>query len=236
MAVITGSVVAAGSLAASVKAGQDAKSDASKGRKLQAAENAASRAAIQKGQQTARGDVERLMPEAQVLRGLGAQSAIDIFGSSMPAQYGAFQQGNIGAQEAILSGLQQQNNAIMGNPTDFSGLQPHWQQPDFSFLPNQIPQGMIGSLLQGYGGEVEYKDPNRPEFSPAMGPAHSSYNRPPPGFMDADLAAQREQQVMAEEAAIAQKQAQAAAQFHRPAQTSIPNAFSGTIPLNPLGG
>jgi len=63
-----------------------------------------------------------------------------VFGQSLPAQMDTFQQGNIGAQQAILSGLPQIQNALMGGNVDYSGFQPYQtQMPDTGFFNQQLP-------------------------------------------------------------------------------------------------
>ena len=52
-----------------------------------------------------------------------------------------FQQGNIGAQETITTGLPQQINAILGQEIDLSGLQAKGLPTDMSFLTEaQMPE------------------------------------------------------------------------------------------------
>ena len=89
----------------------------------------------------ARKDLFKLFPAAQQNAQQGFQGAADVFGQSLPAQAQAFQQGNVGAQQALLAGLPQFQNAILGNAVDFSQLQPvQQQQPDLSFFQQQLPQ------------------------------------------------------------------------------------------------
>jgi hypothetical protein len=62
-----------------------------------------------------------------------------VFGQSLPAQTDVFQQGNVGAQQAILSGLPQIQNALIGGNVDLSQLQPFQvQKPDLGFFSQQI--------------------------------------------------------------------------------------------------
>jgi len=70
----------------------------------------------------------------------GFQGALDVFGESLPAQAQAFQGGNVAAQEQLLAGLPQFQNAILGNQVDFSQLQPvQVQTPDLGFFQQQLP-------------------------------------------------------------------------------------------------
>lgn len=89
----------------------------------------------------ARDDINRLFPQAQQSQQQGFQGALDVFGQSLPAQTDVFQQGNVGAQQAILSGLPQIQNALMGNNVDFSQMQPFQiQQPNLGFFQQTLPQ------------------------------------------------------------------------------------------------
>jgi hypothetical protein len=87
----------------------------------------------------ARGDALSLSPASDENRNLGLQAALDVLGQSIPQQLSTFQQGNVGAQQALLSGLPQQQNAILGLPADLSGLQPQAVQFDPGFLQQQLP-------------------------------------------------------------------------------------------------
>jgi len=129
-------------LAVTAVAGAVASSKASS-KASKASSGAADKASLQTLQATnrARDDVNRLFPQAQQSAQLGFQGALDVFGQSLPAQTDVFQQGNLGAQQAILSGLPQIQNALFGNQVDLSQLQPFQvQQPDLSFFNQTLPQ------------------------------------------------------------------------------------------------
>ena len=97
--------------------------------------------ATEKAVAEARGDLFKLFPAAQQNAQQGFQGALDVFGQSIPAQTGVFQQGNVAAQNQILAGLPQMQNAILGGQVDYSALQPtQLQMPDLSFLQQQLPQ------------------------------------------------------------------------------------------------
>ncbi len=88
-----------------------------------------------------RQDVTENMALAQQQANLGFQGGLNVFGQSAPAQMDVFQQGNLGAQQQLLAGLPQIQNAILGGNVDLSGLQPFQvQQPDLSFLQQTLPQ------------------------------------------------------------------------------------------------
>ena len=100
-------------LAVSSIGGALASNSASK-KAVKASSSAADKASLQtlQSKNRARQDLELLFPQAQQSANQGFQSALDVFGQSVPAQSNAFQQGNIGAQQAILSGLPQIQNAL----------------------------------------------------------------------------------------------------------------------------
>ena len=105
---------------------------------------------LKEAQDQARGDLFTLFPSAEQNAQLGFQGALDVFGQSLPAQQQVFQQGIGGAQQALLGGAQQFQNAILGQPVDFSALQPQeFQQPDLSFFQQQLPD--FQSIPQAFG-------------------------------------------------------------------------------------
>lgn len=108
--------------------------------KSQIKANAAAQALIAENAAQARGDILKLIPSADTNRNLGFQAALDVFGQSVPQQLSTFQQGNVGAQQALLAGLPQMRNAILGLPTDLSGLQAQQVQFDPSFASQQLPE------------------------------------------------------------------------------------------------
>ena len=101
--------------------------------------NRGARKEIEEQAGVAKEDVRSIFPVAQESRQQGFQGALDVLGQSVPQQIGAFQQGNVQAQQALLAGLPQIQNAILGNRVDLSGLQPQQVQFDPSFLQQQLP-------------------------------------------------------------------------------------------------
>ena len=107
----------------------------------QQAANAATQRFIEQQAGQARGDISSLFPQAQDVSRQGFQGALDLIGLGVPQQLGAFQQGNVGAQQAISSTLPQIQNAILGLPVDFGQFQPQQLNIDTSFLQGlQAPQ------------------------------------------------------------------------------------------------
>lgn len=70
----------------------------------------------------------------------GQQAALDVFGLSIPEQLNVFQGGNVGAQEALLAGVQPFQSAILGTPgANLSGFQPTRLPIDTSFAQQTLP-------------------------------------------------------------------------------------------------
>lgn len=88
----------------------------------------------------ARTDVLALFPGFEQSIQAGAQGALDVFGQTIPQQVGAFQGGNVAAQQALLAGLPQIQNAILGRGVDLSGLQAQQLPVDLGFAQQQLPQ------------------------------------------------------------------------------------------------
>lgn len=92
---------------------------------------------IKQASEQARSDIFQLFPEAQESRQAGISAGLDFLKQSAPLQMGAFQQGNMGAQRAISAGLPQMQAALLGQPIDYSQIQ-----------PQQINTSGIGQLMQ----------------------------------------------------------------------------------------
>ena len=133
MAISTGTALAlaAGATAASGIASRNAAKNAAQQQSndLRAAQNLTREATNQ-----ARGDISRIFPVAQQNLLMGGQGAMDVFNQVTPQQMQVMQQGNMAAQQALLAGLPQMNNAILGLPVDYSGIQARQlQAPQFNF-------------------------------------------------------------------------------------------------------
>ena len=106
----------------------------------QTAQNARNEAFIAKQAQQARKDLIPLFNAAQNNLRLGAQSALDVFGQTLPRQQNVFRAGNIEAQKQIIAGLPQIQNAILGREVDLSALQPKGVSVDQPFIHQTAPQ------------------------------------------------------------------------------------------------
>lgn len=147
---ITGGIGVAGSILGAKK-DREAARDATQGQQQLIAQQAG----------IARGDINQLFPQAQQARDLGFQQSLNVLGGALPQQAGLFQQGNVGAQQALLQGLPQFQNAILGMPTDLNALQPQSFDFNFDFLdpfmtqPQQNltgpPSRSIGQQTGGFG-------------------------------------------------------------------------------------
>ncbi len=95
---------------------------------------------IAKNTERARDDILRIFPQASEAAKLGFQGALDVTAQAAPQQFGAFQGGNVAAQETLLAGLSQAQNAILGLPQDSSGLQTTQLPIDTRFTQQQVPR------------------------------------------------------------------------------------------------
>jgi hypothetical protein len=108
--------------------------------KAQIAQNRQVLALQEKLAQQARGDVTGIFPGVRQSAQEGFQGALDLMGQTIPQQAALFQGGNVAAQNTLLAGLPQQNNAIMGNPIDLSGLQPTQQAYNTDYTQQRLPE------------------------------------------------------------------------------------------------
>jgi len=140
--------IATALVASAVIGGVAANKASSKASKASSAAASEARDATNLSSEQARGDVNRLMAQARQDSNQGFQGALGVFENVVPQQSDIFQQGNINAQNTLLSGLSQTQNAILGGNVDLSQLQATQQfQPDFSFL-NQQPAPTIPTETQ----------------------------------------------------------------------------------------
>ena len=139
--------------------------------------NEAATALIAENAKQARADAMSLFPASDTNRNLGFQAALDVMAQAAPQQLSAFQQGNIGAQAALLGGLPQVQNAIRGIPANLNAIQPQAIQYDTSFFNQQLPDFVLS------GDVVEQEEPLNPlagtairarAFNRSRGPAGSA--------------------------------------------------------------
>ena len=96
---------------------------------------------IQQGKDEARDDIFRLFPQARQSAQQGFQGALDTFRQTVPQQIQQFQGGNVAAQNQILAGMPQYQNAILGGQVDYSQFQPYQAPPvDFGYTQQQLPE------------------------------------------------------------------------------------------------
>jgi hypothetical protein len=129
----------------------------------------ASQAFIEQSIKEARSDIFKLFPAAQDSRKQGLQAGLDLFSQAYPQMQQSFTQGNVGAQNALLAGLPQMNNAILGNPVDLSGLQA-MQLPTQSInLPQVNMQGIGGLGLTGQNQPAPQQMPTPEQLAALYG-------------------------------------------------------------------
>lgn len=151
MAIATATALAAAATVAGVAASRQDRKSAEKNVESAERQKSESEAFIKQARDQARGDIFKLFPSAQESREKGIQASFDLFNQAIPAQLDVFGRGNIAAQQALLQGLPQIQNAILGKPVDLSGLQAVDLGIGQGFQPQQPPQfGAINELgLQG---------------------------------------------------------------------------------------
>ena len=110
----------------------------------------------------ARGDAIGLGGAQEANQNMGFQSALDVYGQTIPQQFSTFQQGNMGAQQALLAGMPQFHNAILGMPVDYSQFQPQQIQYNTDFAQQQLPQFISSADALGGLGAAQQPAPARP--------------------------------------------------------------------------
>lgn len=115
-------VMGLGALAGAAAARSDRKSQ-KKSLELAQRQREQSLKFIQDQMAQSRGDLFSLFPQAQQSRNAGMLAGLNLYGQAFPEQVNTFQTGNYMGQQALLAGLPQMNNAILGNNVDLSGLQ-----------------------------------------------------------------------------------------------------------------
>lgn len=114
----------------------DSKSQ-SKATKSMEKQRAASQKFIEDQIKQARSDIFKLFPAAQESRQQGLESGLSLFSQAYPQMMNTFQQGNVGAQQALIQGLPQIQNSILGNPGSSMPMQPvQLQQPQGLTMPS----------------------------------------------------------------------------------------------------
>ena len=116
-------------------------------------QNAAAQALIAEKAAEARQDVLAIAPGAEANRNKGFQAAIDALAQATPVQSQALQSGSRGAQETLLAGLPQIQNAILGRNVSFAGLQPRTVSPNLGFVNQQLPE--FTSITDALGGQQQ---------------------------------------------------------------------------------
>jgi len=87
----------------------------------------------------ARQDAADALPSAINAATAGVQQGLNVLGQTIPGQFGAFSQGNVGAQQQILAGMPMHDAAIRGQDIDYSSLQPVNINYDTSWAQQTLP-------------------------------------------------------------------------------------------------
>ena len=115
----------------------------------------------------AKEDLFKLFPAAQQNSQQGYQGALDVFNQSVPQQIEFGQSGNIAAQNQLLSGMSQYQNAILGNPVDYSQFQAtDLGSPNLDFLNQQLSYTDPYASADPWAGmtndQIQYATANQP--------------------------------------------------------------------------
>jgi len=129
-------------------AGAVASDNADKAVSAQKSQNKKNQKFIREMATNARNDAIPLYDAAQQNRGIGVQSAFDSMAQTIPEQGRLMQDGNVAAQEMLLAGLPQANNALLGLPVDYSALQPQRLEPNYDWTKQQVPEFVNPELAQ----------------------------------------------------------------------------------------
>jgi hypothetical protein len=114
-------------------------------------------------------DADTLYRKAQADRDTGTNAAMDIYGTGMKQQLQTTGNASIRAQDALLAGNQQFQNAILGLPVDNSALQSHMLRPQTNLggvFDAQVPTGMgmpqdFSAALSGSGDLSSFVQPGQ---------------------------------------------------------------------------
>ncbi len=126
--------------------------------KAQIRQNAQAKDLIERNSIQARADALDLFPTSDVNRNRGLQAAFNVMGGTIPQQFDTIRQGNVGAQQALLAGLPQIQNAILGQKVDLTGLMPQSIDVDTSFAQQQVPEFRRSTLAQKIEDEKAVAD------------------------------------------------------------------------------
>jgi len=144
MGTVTGGIVAG---LGSIIGGRTSSKAAETSTAAQLQGNREAREQIQQNIDRARRDALGLFGQSQQNQRLGFSESLGLLGQSIPEQGRLTQEGNVAAQQQLLAGLPQIQNAILGNQVDLSGLTPFQADANFDIFNRQLPDfGSIGDL------------------------------------------------------------------------------------------
>lgn len=168
--------IGAAGVVAGVAGTVSANKNADKAIDAQQAQNRDNQEFIERQASNTRRDAVPLYDSAQYNRDASGNAALGVVGDSMRQQIDTTARGNYFAQEALLAGLPQIQNAILGMPIDGAALQPTILHPERNLegmFNTQLPQfASSGQVLQAA---------NSPQLTPGgttnQQAAQSAYNQ-----------------------------------------------------------
>ncbi len=128
--------------------------------KEQIKQNKASREFTEAQLAQSREDINSLYPRGDQARNDSYNAALALMGQSIPEQSRLFQQGNVGAQQQLLSGVPSYQSAIMGTPYQYNMQPMALQQSPASMFQVQLPQ--FGSLPEHTQQPQQPQQPQNP--------------------------------------------------------------------------
>ncbi len=131
--------------------------------KAQVQANAKSQKWIEDMQRLSRGDANYLYPQGDYARNTSINAAMALLGQGMPTQMGMFQEGNVAAQQQLLAGLPQYQNAVLGMPVNNQALSPYsGAMPSSDMYTQQLPNFNMQAAPaadQVWGANTAYAQP-----------------------------------------------------------------------------
>lgn len=124
---------------AAIFSANESSKNADNAQDAQADQNRSNQQNIAAQSEQARNDALLAYGAAAPNRNMGFEAALNSLMQSGRGQLQAGQQGNMAAQNQLIQGLPQMQNALLGLPVDMSGFQPQQLGYDTSFLTNQLP-------------------------------------------------------------------------------------------------
>lgn len=116
---------------------------------------------IQEQVQKTQGQLFQLFPQIQQNQNAGMLAGLNTYKQGMTQQLNAFNGGNMNAQQTLLAGMPQANNALLGKPVDYSQFQARQVMPTADALSGNYaaPPQFSPIDVQALGGGMPAPSP-----------------------------------------------------------------------------